>query len=217
MTIYKPIKGRVLRVVRLDSCGNALTGTAGLKGMVVSDGFIKADFTPNFDAGVEFIQKNAQGDLCVNEKDPDRLKRMDVKISMCSIDPAIVELMTGSRVISTGTDATGVAFNSDPSTSNFSLEIWSSLAGSTGCAPGAGAPTYFMWTIPWLQNMKVNVVTIDNTPITIELEGNSKANQNYGAGRFGLWNPVIAANEHWAFQATQTAPPVSLSGYQQTP
>lgn len=211
MTIYKPIKGRVLRVVRLDSCGNAVTGATG---QVVSDGFITASFTPNYDAGVEFVQKNANGDLCVNEKDPDRLKWQDVKISLCSIDPAAIELITGSRLITRAANQVGVAFNSDPSVANVALEIWSNLAG-TACT--SGAQEWFMWVIPWLQNVKVNAISIDNTPITLELEGNSKANPNYGAGRFGLWSPVLGATEHYAFQSTLTAPPVSVAGYQALP
>lgn len=216
MTILKPFRGRVLRVVRLDACGAALTGAqpGASTGTVTSDGFIKIDFTPEYDAGVEYIQKNANGDLCVNEKDADRLKRMGVKISLCAVDPAAIEIMTGNRVITSAGQQIGGAFDETPSDGNFALEVWSSLAGAA-CAT-SGVPTTFMWLIPWVQNMKVNAISIDNTPITLELEGNSKANPNYGAGRAGLWSPVLGPLEHWAYQSTATAPPTPVAGYTAT-
>ncbi len=76
-----PIKGRIIRVMKLDTCGSIITGTGS--GMVVADGFISVKSTPQYEDGSEFVQKRADGTLCINQKDPGTLKRVELESLFC--------------------------------------------------------------------------------------------------------------------------------------
>lgn len=206
------IKAKAIRVVRLDSCGNP---QAGPTGMAVSEGFIRVTLEPQVEDGQEFVVKNADGALCVNDKDAPRLKRYSVGIELCQIDPDVIELMTGNRLITrAGAPATsvGVAVDEDSAAlNNFGLELWTRIAGG-GC--GAGADRWFQWVIPWVKNAALGSFSFENGPLTVTVTGDSQGNENYGTGPFNQWEAPLAATEHLAWQITSTPPPTAECGYQ---
>jgi hypothetical protein len=88
---FTPIRGRRARITELDECGEvAATGS-----FVVSEGFITVTLSVENESGDEYIQKNAAGKLCVNERNPDALKRLNTEIDWCQVDPDIVALILG--------------------------------------------------------------------------------------------------------------------------
>lgn len=89
----RSIKGKVMRITRLDDCGNLITGP---NAFVVSEGFIKVTWAPEVEKGEEYTQKNAWGDFCISEKDPDRVKWINTTIQLCEIDPAILDIIGGA-------------------------------------------------------------------------------------------------------------------------
>lgn len=208
-TCIKPIKGKVIRLVRLDTCGNAVTGSTG---QLVTDGFVMVTFSPQYEEGEEFVQRNANGDLCINEKDSDRLKRFDITIQLCEVDPAAIELMTGNALVMDGVTAIGNSYDETPNTTKFALEIWNDLAGGA-CAEGGQQWNH--WTLAWVENGKLGDITHEYGPQTWEITANTHANPNYGAGPFDLWlGNELGARTHAKSQVTSVAPPDTECGYQ---
>ena len=69
-----PIKGTHYRLVKVDVCGNPVTGTNSL--VVVSKAFVKVDQKFQYEDGQEFFERTADGSVCVNQKDDPILKRI---------------------------------------------------------------------------------------------------------------------------------------------
>jgi len=210
-----PIKARVLRITRLDVCGNPVTGTGG---QVISSGFIQVQASPEYEEGEEFLQKNANGDPCVNEKDPNFLKRVGLQIDLCNIDPDGVVLMTGERLLTTGgpVTGTGVAFGEGTLTARFGLELWQPLAGQVCSATGA---QYWMyWVFPNVGNTMIGDFTFENGPFTLSISSDTKAAGTLwgdGPGTTTWLNGnVMLPDEHFAFNITTVSPPVPVCGAQ---
>lgn len=205
---YTPLRGKVLRVVRLDACGSAVTGATS---QVVTDGFIKVDFAPEYEDGEEFILKNANGDLAVNEKDPDRLKRIGLTITLCSIDPSAIELMLGMPLITDAGDSIGNFYTEGVNHTKFGLEVWADLAGQA-CVDGL--PTYEHLAIGWVENARIGNSTTEYGPAQFEITGSTHRNPNYGTGPFDLLPQDLPDTGHMARYKTNVAPPASVCGYQ---
>ncbi len=219
-----PIKGRVIRVIKLDTCGNVITGASGA--VVVADGFISVKPSPQYEDGTEFTKKRADGQLCVNQKDPGQLKRVSLDILMCVLDPDMRVIMDGARLLQTsGTTGTGAFFNDALLSSRFSLEIWQNVSGRNACN-AAGQQQYVYWAFPNVGNAQVQDFTIGNEA----LEWNETAETmsvGQGAvapiatwGGFPTASPpssylssgAFTAGDHYAYNVTTVAPPTATCG-----
>lgn len=213
---FGSIKGKVMRVVRLNECGVPVVGA---KSVVVSDGFIKVDLSPEYEDGEEFTVKNAWGDLCINEQDAPRLKSLGAAIDFCKVDPDLFEIVTGARLLLSGTDAHGYVLNGDPPDGRFSLEVWSKVPGVGGCAGGTASWVY--WLLPNLGLGRLGDVTVENGPVTFSLSGTS------AGAPAGAWNTtepfgattsylpgteVLVAGDHFANNITTKVPPTAACG-----
>lgn len=213
---FGSIKGKVMRVVRLNECGVPVVGA---KSVVTSDGFIKVDLSPEYEDGEEFAVKNAWGDLCINEEDAPRLKNLGAGIDFCKVDPDLYEIVTGARLLLESTSAVGYVLNEDPPDGRFSLEVWSKVPGLGGCAGGTASWVY--WLLPNLGNGRVGDVTVENGPVTFTLTGTSKGaaagawtqSEPFGAGTAYLpGTEVLVAGDHFATNITTDAPPAAACG-----
>src|SRR5262245_26266457 len=100
-----PIKARVMRLVKVDTCGVPVTGASSA--VVISSGFIQVKMSPEYEEGEEFLLKTANGDACVNQKDPSFLKRVGLNLEFCQVDPDAIIVVTGERLITGGAPVTG--------------------------------------------------------------------------------------------------------------
>lgn len=215
-TCFTPIKARVARVARLDVCGNPVTGTGG---MAVFDGFTQIAVTPEYEEGEEFITKKANGDVCVNDKDPNFLKRVGLEITFCSIDPDVIVLLTGERLIVTGGPATGtgVAFGEGLLLNRFSLEVWQPLSGAV-CST-SGVQQFAYWAFPNVGNAMVGDWTYENGPMEFSVSADTRAaGANWGRGPkapFYIGTGLVTSDaEHFLWNITDVPPPVSTCGAQ---
>lgn len=206
-----PIRGKVWRAVGLDICG--APGTT----QVVSK-FASIDSSPEYQDGDETIVDNADGSNCVADKAPNYLKRVGVSVKLCSIDPDGVVVITGERLLGTGTPVTGsgIAFGEGLLTARFSLEVWQDVAGAGACGAD-GLQRYFYWAYPNLGNPKIGSYTIDKGSPTLELTADSKAaNAAWGNGPGAVsWLPAgvtVATDEHFLFNITNVPPPSPTCG-----
>jgi hypothetical protein len=209
-----PIKARVARIVQLTECGVIVTGAGA---QVVTDGFIQIAPSPEYEEGEEHLVLNANGSPCVNEKDPNFLKRVGLSIDFCKMDPDAVVLMTGERLLATGSPVTGtgVAFGEGLLTARFSLEVWQPLAGAGACS-ATGVTYYMYWAFPNVGNAMIGDFTMENAPLTFSIEADTKAaSATWGNGPGSIdWlnGNTIAADEHFAFNITTVPPPTPTCG-----
>jgi hypothetical protein len=211
---YTPIKGRVMRVVALDTCGNPVTGTGSAQ--ITLSGFTKVDSKAQYEDGDEYIVKTADAALCVNERDASILKRFEVTADLCSIDPGLVaNVVSPARLLtySESPTGTGFALAEGLSTAHFSLEVWQRVSGSGACDP-SGAQRYVYNAWPHLYDAKIGDYSIAASPSQLQFTAQSKAvstlwtvgNSWLGAGA------VSVVQDHWFQNLTTAAPPTAACG-----
>lgn len=209
----KSIKGKVMRLTRLDECGAPLEGTCS---SIVTAGFVTVTLSNEVEAGQEYTQKNAWGDFCISEKDADRVKWVNVSISMCEVDPGILDLVGGANPVNFGGDNIGATFGSQPNPNSFALEVWTKIAGADACT--GGDPDWGYFTVPFIRNGQIDGdVTIENGPLTIGLKGEGVgASATWGTGPYDD-NPLLTtegfpSGDLYGMVITTVQPPEPTSG-----
>lgn len=210
---YSPIKGRIMRVVLLNECGVPATGTGG---QITQSGFTKVDSSAQYEDGEEYVIKNANADLCVNEKDASILKRFELTVAHCLIDPGLIASIISPARLLTYSEAptgTGFAIAEGSSTAHFSLEVWQRVAGSGACdATGVQRYVYNAW--PHLFDARIGDYSIAAEPSALEWTAQSQAvNPLWTVGNAWLGvGAVSVVPDHWFQNLTTTAPPVAACG-----
>lgn len=211
------VRGRMLRVTRLDACGRVVYGD---ESVVTSKGFVSVGYTANVDDGEEINVPNAAGERCVYEPANPSLLGYTVEVAFCNVDPDLFAMMTGQR---TTTDAFGIVdgFTMDTAVSSqdtaFALEVWAGSPNTAGCAEGATG-TFGYVLLPFLQGGIVGDFTIENDAVTFTISNASTKDGNaWGVGPYdvvlGLGNvpaPLpepLTPTEHLLFKQTGVAPP----------
>lgn len=214
-------KSCVMRLVRLDECGAPVIGPCSV---IVSKGFVSIGSSPDIEEGEEFLQKNACGEPCINEKDCSFLKRINLTISFCNIDPDAVEITTANRAL---TDATGETIGFATSSEiqcdeGWSLEIWQKIAGQE--CDTAGLPLWGYWAWPFVTQGTLGDKTFENGPFTFDLTAFTKpvgtdrwkptGGTDGNVGPFAVLPPTAAllAGEHEGFVVTNVQPPTPVCG-----
>lgn len=216
-TCATPIKGTHYRVVKLDACGNPVTGTGSM--VVVSKGFVQVQMEPQYEDGVEFFERTADGSICVNQKDNPVLKRFNVTVDLCEVNTTAVAFLTGQRELTAnqaGVTGYGFAFAEGSPTNRYSLEVWQQVAGSGACDP-SGNQRYIYNAWPNLGATKLGNYMIENNRSTLQWLSESQPGTttatigwNDGPGTGTSWLPTgekVAAGEHWLWALTTTPPP----------
>lgn len=203
----RQVFGCSLRVARLEANGVPDPGAGNL---YVTDALTSLAVDPQIEEGDEHIVKNACGALCLNIKDCDRLKRLNLTLGLCYPDPELMELLAGGTVLTSGA-AKGYAYPEIGTTAcpnGVSVEVWAKRFDSGG-APESAFP-YEWYVIPraYFQHGRR---TFENGPITVELTGFAIENENWFNGPLNNW-PVASD------RVMQSIPTVTLPtpacGYQ---
>lgn len=210
-----PIKGIVARLVKVDVCGNPVTGASSAE--VVTNGFIQINPSPQYEEGEVQQQRLADGTFCVNEKDEPQLSRVSLGINWCVLDPDAIVVITGERLLLDGVTGTGVAFGEGLITARYSLEVWQRVSGRSAC-DSSGAQRYVYWAFPNVGNTIVNDFSFENAPLQFSTTSETEAAGplwGNGPGSAGPWLPpgaTLAVDEHFAFNITTTPPPTPTCG-----
>lgn len=209
-TCATPIKGTHMRIIELDACGVPITGVSGL--VAVTKGFVQVSMEPQYEDGVEFFERTADGSACVNQKDDPTLKRLNLTSQFCEINVSAIALMISARELTTGTPTTGTGFavaEGNPDR-RYSLEVWQEVAGAGACdASGAQRYIYHAWGN--VGATQLGGYTIENGRSTLETTSETR-------GPSAQWVALVAqeylpagetieTDEHWAYNVTTTAPP----------
>lgn len=163
--ILKSIKGKVVRLTRLDDCGDVIEGSCTT---LVSECFVSVTLSGEFEAGDEYIQKSAWGELCINDKDPDVLKRVSVSIDFAEINPDALDIITNANPVVSGPDTIGASWGTQANNTAFGLEVWTKNSGQD-CV---GVQSWGYFVLPFVRNGKIDGdLTMENGVMTLSLMG----------------------------------------------
>lgn len=209
-TCVTPIKGTHMRIIELDACGVPVTGAPGQ--VTVTKGFVQVNMEPQYEDGVEFFDRTADGTACVNQKDDPTLKRLNLTSQFCEINTSAVALMISARELTTGTPTTGTGFavaEGNP-TRRYSLEVWQEVAGAGACDP-SGNQRYIYNAWPNVGATQLGAYLVENgrsmLETTSETRGTAAAWVTLVGADYLPVGETIDTDEHWVWNVTTTAPP----------
>lgn len=215
-SILKSIKGNVVRLTRLNACGDPIVGSCST---VVSECFISVTLSGEFEAGTEFVQKSAWGELCISDKDPDVLKRVNVSMQFAELNPDALDIMTDSNTVTFSGSAIGSTWGTAMNSGAFALEVWTK---ASGAACNAALPQWGYFLVPFIKNGKVDGdLTIQNDVLTVSIMGEAFPAPDDGTGK-STWdvspytpnpfNVTFPELEIFGFVVTGVQPPADTAG-----
>lgn len=203
-----------LRAVRLDANNDF---SSGADNSIVSDALTELTVNPLTLAGQEITQRNGSGDLCVDYREDDRPRsQADLSMSLCLLDAALLELMTGGTALTSGSDVIGFEprGSDDGAPPPVALEVWEYAWDGEQRATDdvSGDVLYFRHAFP-LTRWTVGQQRFVNGVAVIPINGKAKANSNFGQGPAGDW-PANVSEPGSFFQTTSI--PDAACGYVDT-
>src|SRR6185369_53122 len=162
----KPIRGRTMRVTKLDACGAPVHGP---KATVVTEGFISVEMRINIEDPTSYKVKGANDKFIINDQGLPLVNWVDLTINMGLVDPELYNLMTGMplELNDAGTpESVGFRLRENVS-ANFALELWTDLSGQP-CV--AGLVQYGYLLLPYVVNGVPGDVTVENGPISFPIQ-----------------------------------------------
>jgi hypothetical protein len=216
------VKGRRMRVTRLDGCGRPIYGADS---QVVSKGFVSIAYTANTDEGEEINVPNASGERCIYEPATPSFLGYSVEITFCNVDPDLFAMLTGQEVTY---DAEGNVdgFTMDTAVSitdtAFALEAWTGSPSTGGCAEGAEGNFGYV-LLPFVQGGVLGDFTLENAEVTFTVSGAATKDGNgWGSGPYnvelnagGVAAPLLTpltATKHLLLKIVGVAPPEAACG-----
>jgi hypothetical protein len=180
------VKGRRIRVTRLDGCGRPIYGDDS---QVVSKGFISVAFTANTTESDEISVPNASGEICIYEAAVTSLVGYAVEIQFCEVDPELFALVTGQPVVIGADGSTVVGFDVDTKisleNSNFALELWAGSPSGDACSTAGASGSFGYLLLPFLRGGILGDFTVENGAVTFTLTGaNTKEGNSWGVGPY---------------------------------
>lgn len=208
------VQGTVLRLVKLNTCGAPVTGASSA--VVVTEGYISVESEPQYEDGDVFRTKKANGKLCVNKVGENQYAQSNLTIQLCVLDPDAKVIMTGGRLLGTGSPVTGtgVAYGYNNAQAHYSVETWQPLTGRGACDPLTGAARFVYWAWPHVWNTKVSSFTIENGPLELGVTAMTEFpsplwGQGPGSGPYWLDAPIDTTDyiDDYLWNITTTPPP----------
>lgn len=194
--VYIPVLGKRLRVTTLDICGNP-PGSATPDAFVVSGGFISIGISAEVEDGTEILSKRADGSLCVNEKLANSLKRLNVEIEFCGVDPDLLTMVSNAEPYYDydGTTVLGFTIPEGTVDKKFALELWTGLTGEA-CAPGVEEASGYL-LLPFVNAGTLGDITIDGeNAVTFSMTGGyTVGRNNWSTGPFNVVYGGTAVSE----------------------
>lgn len=208
------VQGTVLRLVKLNSCGSPVTGASSA--VVVTEGYISIAPEPVYEDGDVFRTKKANGKLCINKVGPNAYAQSNLEINLCVVDPDAMVLLTGARLLTTGSPVTGtgaaVGYNNPEA--HVSVETWQPVTGPFACDPVTGAQRYLYWAWPHTWNYTIGGFSIENGPLELSVSGmtlfpSSFWGQGPGSGPYWIDSAIDTTTyqDDFLFNFTTTPPP----------
>lgn len=217
------IRGRAMRVTRLDGCGASVLGPTS---QVVSKGFVTVTLTPVNDAGTTITVVNANGEQCINDVPVPKFLNYTAEIAFCNVNPDLINITTGNPIVyDDQATPQGVGFGVDSGldqdAQGFALEVWAGTP-SAACEPGEEV-AYGYFLLPFLKGGTIGDIVIANDAVNFTLTGAATKDGNqWGVGPYdvtrdgtgvpGKLNTAIPDTRHLHLERVTVAPPTEVCG-----
>jgi hypothetical protein len=200
MTITCPssVKACAMRLTRLNDCSIALDPLTP-NSRIATNGFMEINLSPDVEAGEDITVKNACGDICVRDKDCDRLKGYDVEIKLCGVPLPVIEMLLGYTLLAdVNGNFSGFASReskASPCVEPTMVEFWSKNANKGACTvDGTASDLFLHWVLPTTNNWEISGglnFTMGNLEITITgyAENNPLFFPSFPGPTFPSWTP----------------------------
>lgn len=188
---FTPIRGRRMRVTRVDSLGRPVPGPCST---VVTSGFVTVEMTAEIEEGETTTVRTAGGDVCVSERGCDSLNWYNLTIEFCQVDPDLFSMInpTWTKLLDYNGETIGWEESHNYSCdAGFAIEIWSDVSGYTASDPRAeGAWVYYL--LPMVVGGTLGDLTIENGAVTFRITGRTKKGSQWGRGPYNVMrNPPV--------------------------
>lgn len=212
---FVPVLGKRIRVTTLTP--NGAIDASGEDGQIVTDGFVTVTLTAEVEEGIEILQRNAAGALCVNERFSDSFKYFTVEIEFCGVNPQLLTMMTNAEPYEDyAGEIAGFTVPEGEIDEAFGLEMWTGLSGvqSSGDEEPGG---YLL--LPFVAGGTFGDIEVTGEDaINFTVTGTrTKGNNNWGVGPYdvlmddaGTAGPLPTALDpldHMLLMDTMVAPP----------
>lgn len=219
------LRGAVMRVTRVDSCGRPIYGDGN---QVVSDGFVTVSLSAEVSEGEAITVTKANGKTCVNAASDDSLNWYNSEIEFCAVDPDLIQMMNPGwdKVL----DAQGnvIGYNANGSLSGdtgFALEVWMDVySDSDTCSGESAQGAWGYLLLPWMRGGAPGDIEIGNDAITFTFTGRTRIGSGWRRGPYpvqiqanGAPGPLlqpIGPDTHYRLFETTIRPPEPEDGAQ---
>lgn len=182
---YAQVRGSVIRVTRLDSCGNPEPGASAV---AVSKRISTISIEEVSEEGTNIRERNFGDEMCIIDDAYTDTLGFTAEIALCGVDPGLVTLLTNQPAV---TNAAGDIVGFDVNTGidmdgfGFSLEIWSRIAGAA-CNP-SGNRAWGYTVFPYLKGGRLGGFSFENGPVQFTISGAQTRDGNgWGVGPFDV-------------------------------
>lgn len=203
------VKGRRIRLTRLDACGRPVYGDSS---SVTSKGFISVDFKANTNDSDEIKVTNAAGETCIYEAAVSSLTGYAIEIKFCEVDLDLFGMATGNPLV-LDADGNVIGFDVDVDVDlagqGFAFELWAGVASGDACATAGAQGSYGYLLVPFASGGIVGDFTVENDAVTFTLTGvNTKKGSAWGAGPYS--DIMIGADSQPGPMVTPVGPSIAL-------
>jgi len=182
---FKPIFGKRIRVSQVNPSGAPIAGPAGKN--VSTDGFVTLTISAEIEEGTEILQKNASGNLCVNEKNSDSLKFLGLEMEFCGVNPSLLAIMTNAEeYVNAAGDVIGFTVPEGDLEKYFALELFTGLSGYVNDEGDSYSSGYFL--LPFVAAGVLSEITVDGeNAVTFTMSGaRTKGGNAWGFGPYEI-------------------------------
>lgn len=219
---FRPVRGRVMRLTRLDSCGRPDYGD---EGVIVSKGFVEITATQRSTEGESIQQTNAAGELIIDEPGEPTNSGVTLNFTFVGVDPGVLAMITNSPEVLDPVDGAIIGFRLEegvrPSDARFGLEAWTGVSGEE-CDPDVdGVFGYALY--PFLSGGTIGDLAFANAAVSFSVQNvQSRRGGGWGQGPYLVTRddqgdpsllPVgVTTRTAMHFQRTTVAPPTARDG-----
>lgn len=217
------VRGRAVRVTRLDGCGRVV---AGEYNQATSEGIVTVAFTANTVDTDEINVPNFNGKRCVYEPSVTEMAGYSVDTTFCRVDFEMFEIITKQTlVLNASGDVVGLEVDTKISLEDegYALETWTGAQGTDVCDDPNAQGSYGYLLLPYLKGGIVGDFSVENGAINFQITGSSTREGNqWGRGPYavemdelGVAGPLYQAVSSTAalrMQVVTVAPPTEAEG-----
>lgn len=182
---FAQVRGSVIRVTRLDSCGNPQPGASAV---VVSKRVSSITIDEVTEDGTDIRDRNFGDELCVVDDATTEIIGYTADATLCGVDPDLISMLTGQPVVKNAAgDVVGFDALSgiDLDGFGFSLEIWSKIAGQACDSSGNRKWGYTIF--PFLKGGRLGGFSFENAAVQFTISGaQTKVGNGWGVGPFDV-------------------------------